>query len=92
MQRKTATLFFLAFMAFAVNTVEACPGCKFSADKKNGRDMQQVQKGFSYSVLFMLIFPMGLIAGVGRFAYLTIRKIEDDRLEACQKKISNHSL
>lgn len=91
MQRKTVTLFFLALMAFAMNTLEACPGCKFTSEKKNGRDMQQVQKGFSYSVLFMLLFPMGLIAGVGRYTYLTIRKIENDRLESFEKKTDSSS-
>ncbi|MDZ4743486.1 MAG: hypothetical protein SGI98_08740 [Verrucomicrobiota bacterium] len=85
MVNKIIILVFASLMAFALNGVEACPGCKYTS-QTNNKNIENVQKGFSYSVIFMLLFPMGLIAGVGRYSYHTIRKVEAERDDVLKRK------
>ncbi|MDL5057910.1 hypothetical protein QQ055_10665 [Geitlerinema calcuttense NRMC-F 0142] len=85
---KTFIIVVAAFVVFATGSAHACPGCK-QTTRANGRDMGQVQKGFSYSVLFMLLFPMGLIYGVGHYSLRTLRRFENERDAAAAPEHKN---
>lgn len=77
----------LILMIFSIQEAQACPGCKLTKSTSNG-DVKKVQEGFSYGVLFMLAIPLGLIAGVGRYSYKAICKIEEQRADLLKKSSS----
>jgi hypothetical protein len=59
----------------------ACPGCKvLPAEGVVSHEAVQQQKraneGFSWSVIFMLTVPMGLVASAGVFVVRTCREVD----------------
>lgn len=54
------------------NSASACPKCKEAvAAQSNG---QGLQRGFQYSILFMLAAPFGILTGLGGYFWWEVRR------------------
>jgi hypothetical protein len=74
--RRFFTLVLFAWMMAA--SVEACPGCKEPVAVGQG-SVDNVGKGFSYSVLFMLAMPMILVGSLGTYMARTVRRLDREK-------------
>jgi len=54
-------------------SVDACPTCK-DALADNDPAQQQLVKGYSYSIMFMMSMPFLIVGTFGSMAYLSIRR------------------
>lgn len=60
-------------IAFAFEgVVVACPGCKEATSEQG----QNLARGFSYSILFMMPIPFIIVGSFGGYAYYVTRQRE----------------
>lgn len=60
----------------------ACPGCKEATSEQG----QNLARGFSYSILFMMPIPFIIVGSFGGYAYYTMRQREATSHDAEQPK------
>jgi hypothetical protein len=56
----------------------ACPACKL-IDKTAPKDLQRAGEGFSLSVIFLLVVPMGLTTGLVAYIVKTIKQLDAEK-------------
>src|SRR6187401_3420779 len=66
-------------------TASACPGCKEATSEQS----QNLARGFSYSILFMMPIPFLILGSFGGYVYYTVRR--RDREEAAASKTPTKS-
>jgi hypothetical protein len=64
------TVALAAFSTVLSSTAQACPGCKEAINEQS----QQIARGYSYSILFMMPIPFIILGSFGGYVYYTIRK------------------
>jgi hypothetical protein len=60
--KRLLTLALFSLFLGLFSTLQACPGCKDPNTMTATADIKTIQNSFSWSVLFLLAVPMGLIA------------------------------
>ena len=70
LHRLTSCSLALAVLLVAVNSAQACPTCK--AALSSGGD--NLVNAYMWSILFMMAMPFVLIALIGGYLYLQVRK------------------
>lgn len=68
---KTLTITFSCVLLFAT-LAEACPTCKDGLGNDPAR--ADMVRGYFWSILFMMSMPFLILAGLGTYFYLQIRK------------------
>jgi hypothetical protein len=64
-----------AVLFLGMGGAEACPGCRM-IDDKSSVELQRAGAGFSYSVLFMIAAPMGIISLMAKYIVQTVKKLD----------------